>query len=279
MDFKFAFWGTPEVGSKTLEILKNYGYIPKIIITSPDKPQGRKLAVTPPPVKVWADVNHIPCLQPDEIDQKFIEEIKKEDCDLFIVVAYGKILPEELINLPKLGSINIHYSLLPKLRGASPVESAILKGYKETGVTIQQIALKMDQGPIISQEKTDIPVNEKTEELKQRLINLGGNLLVKTLPMITKGEYAKKEQNENEATYSKKIKKEDGLVDLEKESDEGLYNKFKAYHVWPRIFFFKNEKRIIITDATLENGKFVILKVLPEGKKEIKFEDFNKSIS
>lgn len=279
MDFKFAFWGTPEVGSKTLEILKNSGYIPKIIITSPDKPQGRKLIVTPPPVKVWAELNGIPCLQPDEINQNFIDKIRKEDCDLFIVVAYGKILPEELINLPKLGSINIHYSLLPKLRGASPVESAILNGHKETGVTIQQIALKMDQGPIISQEKTDISTDEKTEELKQRLITLGGNLLVNTLPKIIKGDYTKKEQNETEATYSKKIKKEDGLVDLEKETDENLYNKFRAYHVWPRTFFFKNNKRVIITDAKLENGKFVILKVLPEGKKEIKFEDFNKSTS
>jgi len=279
MDLKFAFWGTPEVGSKTLEILKNSGYIPKIIITSPDKPQGRKLVVTPPPVKVWAESNNIPCLQPETIDQDFIEKLKEEQCELFIVVAYGKILPENLINLPKLGSINIHYSLLPKFRGASPVESAILNGEKETGVTIQQISLKMDQGPIIAQEKIDISKDERTEELKERLITLGGNLLVDILPTIATGQYDKKEQDENKATYSRKIRKEDGLVDLEKESDESLYNKFRAYHIWPRTFFFKNEKRIIVTDACLEEGKFTILKVLPEGKKEISFIDFKKSIS
>ncbi|MBP7006969.1 MAG: methionyl-tRNA formyltransferase, partial [Candidatus Pacebacteria bacterium] len=123
MDFKFAFWGTPEVGSKTLEILKNSGYIPKIIITSPDKPQGRKLVITPPPVKVWAESNNIQCLQPEELTEDLIDRLRQEDCGLFIVVAYGKIMPEKLINLPRLGSINIHYSLLPKLRGASPVES------------------------------------------------------------------------------------------------------------------------------------------------------------
>ncbi len=279
MDFKFAFWGTPEVGSKTLEILKNSGYIPKIIITSPDKPQGRKLVITPPPVKVWAESNNIQCIQPEELTEDLIDRLRQEDCDLFIVVAYGKIMPEKLINLPRLGSINIHYSLLPKLRGASPVESAILNGDTETGVTIQQIALKMDQGPIISQEIINISKDEKTEELKNKLITLGGNLLVNTLPKIIAGQYEKMEQDENQATYSKKIRKEDGLVNLEKETNENLYNKFRAYHVWPRTFFFKDNKRIIITDAKLEDGKFQILKVLPEGKKEVKFEDFNRATS
>lgn len=279
MDFKFAFWGTPEVGSKTLEILKNSGYIPKIIITSPDKPQGRKLVITPPPVKVWAESNNIQCIQPEELTEDLIDRLRQEDCDLFIVVAYGKIMPEKLINLPRLGSINIHYSLLPKLRGASPVESAILNGDTETGVTIQQIALKMDQGPIISQEIINISKDEKTEELKNKLITIGGNLLVSTLPKITAGQYEKMEQDENQATYSKKIRKEDGLVNLEKETNENLYNKFRAYHVWPRTFFFKDNKRIIITDAKLEDGKFQILKVLPEGKKEVKFEDFNRATS
>ncbi|MBP7007109.1 MAG: methionyl-tRNA formyltransferase, partial [Candidatus Pacebacteria bacterium] len=237
------------------------------------------LVITPPPVKVWAESNNIQCIQPEELTEDLIDRLRQEDCDLFIVVAYGKIMPEKLINLPRLGSINIHYSLLPKLRGASPVESAILNGDTETGVTIQQIALKMDQGPIISQEIINISKDEKTEELKNKLITLGGNLLVNTLPKIIAGQYEKMEQDENQATYSKKIRKEDGLVNLEKETNENLYNKFRAYHVWPRTFFFKDNKRIIITDAKLEDGKFQILKVLPEGKKEVKFEDFNRATS
>ena len=142
----FAFFGTPDVARDTLEILKWYGYLPSLIVTSPDKPQGRKLLMTPTPAKVWAKENNIPYIQPEKIA---IEDIK-DSFDLFIVVAYGKILPEEIIKIPRLGSINIHYSLLPKYRGASPVESAILNGDKITGVTIQQMEYKMDSGPILA---------------------------------------------------------------------------------------------------------------------------------
>jgi methionyl-tRNA formyltransferase len=278
-NIKFVFWGTPEVGSKTLEILKNSGYIPSLIITSPDKPQGRKLILTPSPVKVWAEANSIPFLQPEKINEEFVNKLKDENFDLFIVVAYGKILPEKLLNIPRLGSINIHYSLLPLWRGASPVESAILNGDTETGVTIQQMVFKMDEGPIISQEKTHIRDDEKAFELKERLIDLGGNLLVKNLPKIVDGNIPKLIQEESKATYSTKMKKGDGLVNLEKETPLDLYNKFRAYFVWPRIFFFQNKKRVIITDAKISEGEFKILKVLPEGKKEVSFEDWKRSIS
>ena len=178
--------------------------------------------------------------------------------------------------MPKLVSINIHYSLLPKYRGASPVESAILNGDKETGVTIQKMAFELDSGPIIAQEKTQIAPNETAPELLKRLIKIGGDLLVKTLqtPFATGVK-----QDESQATYCKKIKKEDGLVDLGAELPNVLYNKFRAYAFWPRIFFFKDNKRIIITDAELKDGKFIIKKVLPEGKKEIKYEEFLNSTS
>ncbi|MFA6274332.1 MAG: methionyl-tRNA formyltransferase, partial [Candidatus Paceibacterota bacterium] len=188
-----------------------------------------------------------------------------------------KILPENLINLPKFGSLNIHYSLLPKYRGASPVESAILNGDTETGITIQKMEFKMDSGPIVAQEKVFIHSNEKAQELRKRLIKIGGELLVKILnttpsPFGHSPLAGGEKQNENKATYCKKIKKEDGLIDL---NDDGIknYNKFRAYSVWPRTYFFKDNKRIIITDAILENGKFVIKKILPEGKKEINYSD------
>ena len=204
--------------------------------------------------------------------------------EIFIVVAYGKIIPENILNMPKLGSINIHYSLLPKYRGASPVESVILNGDTETGVTIQKMEYEMDTGPIIAQEKTFILPDEKAPELRNRLIKIGGELLVKTLKVITPPLPSPKEreklegvkQNENEATYCRKIKKEDGLVNLSEERSDILYNKFRAYAVWPRIFFFQKNKRIIITNASLENNQFVIKKVLPEGKKEIRWEEFKK---
>lgn len=276
---KFVFFGTPNVASKTLELLKNAGYIPSLIITSPDKPQGRKMIVTPPPVKVWAIENKIPYLQPEKINEEFIrldlKNFKRSNLDVFdffLVVAYGKILPEELIKLPRLGSINIHYSLLPKYRGASPVESAILAGDTETGVSIQQMEYKMDAGPILAEEKTEIRPNEKTEELRERLIKIGGTLLVKILPNFLEGKITPKAQDESQATFCKKIKKEDGQVNLQNESPTSLYNKFRAYHKWPRIYYFENGRRIIITDAELEDGKFVIKKVIPEGGKEQEYQ-------
>ncbi len=265
----FIFFGTPDVARDTLEILKQNGYAPSLVVTSPDKPQGRKMVVTPTPVKVWAEENNISYIQPDKLDISNLTE-----ADFFIVVAYGKILSEEILNLPRLGSINIHYSLLPKYRGASPVESAILNGDTETGVSIQKMKFKMDSGPIVAQEKIKILPTEKASELRNRLIRIGGELLVKTLPKIIEGEIKETEQNETEATFSKKIAKEDGQIDLSDDAEKN-YNKFRAHATWPRTFFFKDGKRIIITDASLENNVFIIKKVLPEGKKEITWEQFN----
>ncbi len=270
----FVFFGTPDVASETLEILKQAGFLPSLIVTSPDARAGRKMLMTPPPVKIWAQENNIPFLQPEKLDQEFYDKLKpsclKPNC-LFIVVAYGKIMPEKIINMPKLGSKNIHYSLLPKYRGASPVESAILNGDTETGVTIQKMAFALDAGDIIAQEKVAILPDEKAPELRKRLIKIGGELLVKSL---STGGWVGIKQDGSLASVCKKIKKEDGLVNLEALPPSVLYNKFRAYALWPRTFFFKDNKRVIITDAVLDDDKFVIKKVLPEGKKEIKYEEF-----
>jgi len=276
-DLKFIFWGTPDVASETLEILKENDYIPLLIITAPDKPKGRKMIITPPPVKKWAIENNIQYLQPEKLDDEFTLKLSTFNfqLDISVVVAYGKIIPENIINLPKLGSINIHYSLLPKYRGASPVESAILNGDKETGITIQKMEYKMDTGPIIIQKKIKIEPNETTPLLHKVLIKNGAELLVKILPDFINGKIKLISQNKDEATYCKKIKKEDGLVNLETDSPNTLYNKFRAYITWPRIFFFKNGKRIIITDAKLENGKFIMKKIIPEGKKEMDYKNIN----
>ena len=290
----FAFFGTPDVASETLEILKKNGYVPSLIITATDKPQGRKMVITPPPVKVWAIENNVPFIQPEKINQEEVWSVlrtlgsrdgdgqrkfsaenfsgEQNIPDLFLVVAYGKILSEDILNMPKLGSLNVHYSLLPKYRGASPVESAILNGETETGITIQKMKFKMDAGPIIAQEKIDILPNEKASELRNRLIKIGGELLVKILPDFTDGKVQEIEQNENEATFCKKISKEDGLIDLDGDATKN-YNKFRAYATWPRTFFFKDGKRIIITKAKLENGNFIIEKIIPEGGKEMDYKN------
>lgn len=273
----FAFWGTPDVASETLKILKESGYLPSLIITSPDAKRGRGLLMQASPVAIFAEKNKIPCWKPEKLDTEFAHKLKTKNYELFVVVAYGKIISENILKIPKLGSINIHYSLLPKYRGASPVESAILNGDTETGATIQQMEFKMDSGPVVAVEKIKILPDEKAPELRQRLIKIGGKLLVETLPKLINRKIKSISQEEKEATYSKKIKKEDGLVNLAIESPSVLYNKFRAYVVWPRTFFFMNKKRIIITDAVSENNQFIIKKVLPEGKKEIRYEDFLKS--
>ncbi len=287
----FVFWGTPDVAFETLEILKQNGFLPSLIVTSPDKPQGRKMIVTPPPVKTWAIENNIPYIQPQNLIKEEIGDalrtLGSRDGDgqrkssaedfrgeqgisyFFLIVAYGKIIPEEILKMPKLGSINVHYSLLPKYRGASPVESAILNGDKETGVSIQQMVHQMDAGPILVEEKVIIGDNETAPELRKKLIKIGGELLVKMLPDFIESKI-KPVSQQGETTHCKKIKKEDGLIDLNNDSTKN-YNKFRAYVHWPRTYFFKDDKRIIITKAKLENGKFIIQKVIPEGGKEIEY--------
>lgn len=267
-ELNFAFWGTPDVASETLEILKQMGFLPLFIVTSPDARKGRGLHMEASPAAIFAEKNKIPCIKPEKLK----EEDFKSDYDFFLVVAYGKIIPEKILNMPKLGSINIHYSLLPKYRGASPVESAILDGDTETGVTIQKMIYKMDAGDIIAQEKAQIGPEETAPELRKRLIKLGGELLVKILPDFTQGKIKTIPQNEKEVTMCGKIKKEDGLIDLN-DNPEKNYNKFRAYAHWPRTFFFKENARIIITRAHLENGKFTIDKVIKEGGKETNYKN------
>ncbi|MFA6397686.1 MAG: methionyl-tRNA formyltransferase [Candidatus Paceibacterota bacterium] len=281
-NLKFAFFGTPYVASETLEILKQGGFLPSLIVTTPDKPQGRKMIITPSPVKVWAIKNNIPYLQPERLDEDFISKLATYNCELFVVVAYGKILPEKLIFMPKLGTINIHYSLLPKYRGASPVEACLLNGDTETGVTIQKMEFKLDTGPIITQEEVSISSEEKYSELIKRLIKNGADLLVKTLPDYVEGKISLISQKDEDATMCKKIQKEEGEINLNDDPIKN-YNKFRAFDEWPRTYFFarqslgdggfKDEKRFIITDAKLENGEFVIKRVIPEGGKEIDYKN------
>ncbi|MBI5139667.1 methionyl-tRNA formyltransferase [Candidatus Nomurabacteria bacterium] len=265
-NFTFVFFGGEPLALPVLQKLYESGFIPALIVSNPDKPQGRNLKISSPPTALWAKEHNIPLLQPEKLDEK---EIQK-NFDFFIVVSYGKIIPKEILGLPKLGTINIHPSLLPLYRGPSPIVASILNGDTETGVTIIKIDEEMDHGPILAQEKIKLSQNELVWDLEKSLAELGAELLVKTIPKFVAGEVDQKEQDHGHATYVKKIVKTDGEIKL---GDDALKNwrKFRAYASWPRTFFFKDGKRIIITDATLENGQFVIRKVLPEGKKEIPY--------
>ena len=271
MKLNFAFFGGEPLAVPTLQKLYEGGLVPGLIISNPDKPRGRNLEMSSPPTAEWAKKHNIPLIQPEKLRR---EEIKN-NFDFFVVVSYGKIIPKEILEIPALGTINIHPSLLPHYRGPAPIVNAILNGDAETGVTVMKIDEEMDHGPILAQEKIALSGNESIQDLEKSLAELGGELLAKVIPEFIAGIIKIIEQDHRRATYVKKIVKADGEINLE---DNPLKNwrKFRAYASWPRTFFFKNGKRVIVTDAALENGQFVIKKVLPEGKKEIPWEQFER---
>ncbi len=270
---RIAFWGTPALTTTYLDALFSAGMTPVVIITNPDRPKGRGHEMTATPAKLWGQAHNIPVLQPEVLDEAFSFQLSAFNLDVSIVVAYGKIIPQNYIDLPKYKTLNVHYSLLPKYRGAAPTESAILNGDTETGCSIQVMAFKLDSGPIIAEEKTAIAPAETTTDLRGRLTEIGAKLLVVTIPKYLAGEITPKEQDDSLATRSGKIKKEDGLIDPAGDPAEN-YKKFRAYIEWPRTYFFVDGKRVIVTQAHLENGLFSIDKVLPEGKHEIAYSDF-----
>lgn len=267
---KYAFFGTPELTVTILNYLKENNYLPEVIVTMPDRPVGRKMVITPPPAKVWAIENNIVHLQPEKLNDEFFESLEKYNLDLNIVVAYGKIMPEKIISVPKFGTINIHYSLLPKYRGATPVESAILAGDTETGVCIQQMKFELDSGPILSQKTISINPDETADELLNKLNETAKVMLVDLLPKIQNSKLNPTDQDNLKATFCTKIKKEHGEL-LDSDSDLQKWNKYRAYYGWPGVFYFYDGKRIKITKAKYENNSFIIERVIPEGKKEMDF--------
>jgi methionyl-tRNA formyltransferase len=269
----FIFFGTPYVASDTLEILFSHGIVPSAIVTSPDRPSGRGMKMTSSPVKLWADAHNIPVLQPEKLDAESYSNLSPFSSPLAIVVAYGKILPRDLIESFPLGVLNIHYSLLPKYRGASPVESALLNNDQQTGITIQKMVYELDAGDIVSMERVSVIPNDNTTTLRARLIKVGAEILAQTLPEYVAGRINPVPQDHTHKTKCGKMKKEDGDI-TEETSDQIKWNKFRAYFEWPRTYFFKDEKRVIVSDAAFENGKFVIKKVIPEGKKEFDYSTF-----
>lgn len=275
---RFAFFGTPMFATIILDELEKKGYLPLVIITSPDKPKGRNLLVTPSEANVWAESRCIPVLTPEKLrDKTFVAEITSYHCDLFVVAAYGKIIPKEILEIPQYGTLNVHPSLLPKFRGPSPIESAILSPENHTGVTIMKLDEELDHGDIVAQEECHtLSWPPKGSLLTKVLAHQGGALLANTIPTWIATLHAQ-EQNHDQATFTKKISKVDGLINL---ADNALdnYKKIQAFDEWPGTYFFteRNGKniRVRITDATLQNGVLTILRVVPEGKHEMPYEDF-----
>lgn len=288
-NIKFAFLGTPQLSAEILEHLKIQGFLPSIIITNPDRPQGRKMVVTPTPVKMWAIKNGIQYLQPENLkDSNFIEKLSV-DFELFVVVAYGKILSKEILSIPKKGTLNIHYSLLPKYRGASPIESAILNDDRNTGVSILLLDEKMDHGPIVAMERLNLTSQMpefawplKASELRSQMNQVAGKLLSEVIPKWMAGEINAIPQNHDEATYTKKFEKEDGLLDLTADPYKNFL-KINAFDDSIGTYFFaeKNDMkiRVIVKDAKFESGRLTLVSVVPEGKKEMPYEVFKKTLN
>jgi len=276
----FIFFGSSPISVISLDVLKSKGFLPVLIVTQADKPQGRHLTLTPSPVKVWAQDNNILFSTPEKIrTEEFLNELKKYNAEVAVLVSYGKIIPQTILDLFPKGILNLHPSLLPKLRGPSPIESTILNDMKdEVGVTVMLLDKEMDHGPILAQKNVVVNswVPTKTE-LHDTLAVEGGTLLSDILAKWLADEIIAKEQDHSNATYCEIIKKVDGLIDL---NDDGYKNllKVRAYGGWPGTYFFikhdDKDMRIKITDAGFVNGKFEIKKVIPEGKKEMGYNDF-----
>lgn len=267
----FAFFGTPKVASETLAALMENGFIPSVVVTSPDAPKGRGLALAPSEVKTLALSFGIPVVTPEKLDAQTLAALASLGCQYAVCVAYGKIFPEELIvSFPK-GVLNVHYSLLPKYRGATPLETALLSGDTETGVTIQRMVKELDAGDILAQETVEVENGETARELRPRLIELGAGLLVRTIPEYLEGSIVPVPQDASRATRAYKIKKEDGLIDISAPA-EGNWRKYRAYADSIGTYFFENGKRMKITKASFTaKGEFVVKRVVPEGKRETNY--------
>lgn len=288
---KIVFMGTPDFAVPVLEgLIKNYDV--KAVVTQPDRKVGREGKITKSPIKKIAEENNIFVLQPEKLKDDW-QEVVSFHPNLIITCAYGQILPRELLVYPELGCINVHASLLPKLRGGAPIHHAIMDGHKKTGVTIMHMSPKMDEGDMISQCEIEITEADTAETLHDKLQIVGRDLLLETLPEIINQTAPRIKQNEEEATYGYNITKEDEKIDFEKGRRQ-IYNKVRGLNSWPGAYAMLDGKRIKIWKCYISensftnlmngqitnfyedgfgvkvsNGEIIITEIQPEGKKKM----------
>jgi methionyl-tRNA formyltransferase len=281
-NIRFAFFGSSRISVTVLDELKARGFRPALLIAGEDKPQGRKMIPTPPETKVWAEENDVPVLQLATLRNPEAEQAIRAhgDFDVFIVASYGKLIPQNILDIPAHQCLNVHPSLLPKLRGPSPLQSAILSE-DGTGVTIMRVDAEMDHGPILAQRKIAIEWPPYESELETAAGKLGGEMLADVLPPWIRGEIREIEQDHSQATVCQKIRKADGELDLSDDAEKNL-RKIRAFENWPTAYYFleKNgaKTRIIVKKAHIEDGTLVIDRIVPEGKKEMGYADYMRNI-
>lgn len=249
---RIVFMGTPEFGLPALkELNEKYGV--KAVVCQPDKPSNRGV-VSFSPIKKYAMDNNIKIYQPDKLSEDFVD-ILKENPNLIITCAYGQIIPDDLLRYPMYGCINIHASLLPKLRGGAPIHRAIMEGYNETGITIMRMSSKLDAGDIISQRKVVIEDDDNVGTLHDKLSVIGKDLLMKTIPSLLNGTATYTKQDESKATYAWNIKKEDERIDYQETTRE-IVNKIRGLNPWPGAYSLLSGRIVKIWNARYGNNYY-----------------------
>ena len=296
---RIVFFGTGKFGLPTLKKLLNSDHEIAAVVTQPDRKKGRGWGVHPTPVKAFVEQGApaTEVFQPEKLsDPEFPAFLKEREVDVFVVVDYGKLLSKEVLDLPLKLCLNLHPSLLPKYRGAAPVNWAILNGEKETGNTVIKMVEKMDAGSIVAQEKVQIDESETSEGLSERLSRSGADLVLKALEMIEAGGASFALQDENAATFAPKLQKKQGLIEWEKSAEE-IERKVRAMQPWPGAFTYIDGKMLKICKAKVvsdlectekpgcvcESKKFIVItgtgaiqveEVQPEGKRVMKTAEF-----
>ena len=263
---KIVFMGTPDFAQKSLEALYNAGHEILAVVTNIDKPKGRGMKLVESPVKEYAKSKNLTIFQPEKVRKniEFIEQIKKLEPDVICVVAYGKILPSEILEIPKLGCINVHASLLPKYRGAAPIQWAVLNGDKTTGVTTMYMDVGMDTGDMILKQEVEIGENETTGELWDRLAIIGADLLVKTLDQIEKGTAPRIKQSDD-FTMAPMLNKEISKIDWQEKTAKQIKNLVRGLNPIMGAYSYLNGKKIKFwkveveedTNSNQENGTVI----------------------
>ena len=282
-DLKIIFFGTSEIAKEILVFLVREKYDILAVLTQPDKKTGRDQKIKPGSVKEFSEINKIPVLQPYDLKEE-MEKIKDLTPDLIVVIAYGKIIPKEILEIPKFKSINIHPSLLPKFRGPSPIQNAILEGESETGVTIMLMDEKMDHGDILAQTKIQIGSDDTAETLAEKIIPLSSKLLLETIPLWIDNKITPKKQDDSKATYCQLVKREDGHIFWDSDA-QNIYDRYRAFEPWPGIFsIWEKQNNIcrikmerIKIDRKNPDGKYALGEVFEEDG-EIKIKTAEGSI-
>lgn len=269
--------GTPEFSVKTLEALTKHHNV-LVVITQPDKKSGRGSKLTFPPVKQYALDNNIEVLQPTKIkDKDFIAKLKTYNADIYIVVAYGQILSKQILDIPKYGAINVHASLLPKYRGAAPIQWAIINGEKTTGITIMYMDEGLDTGDMLLKKEIDITHSDNFLSLHDKLKNTGATLLIEALEKIQTNSIVREKQDDKLSSYAKMITKNMGLIDFN-DTTEQILNLIRALDPWPSSFaYYKNtalkiwKAQQVQTDKQAQNGE--IISIIPKEGIVVKTSD------